>query len=137
MKPICMTNISVVSFATKIKKSYDIVWPQVIIKNRLDQTFPGNSLSVVHVTLGGIIAEQAVDHDFLFCISEPTSLSTSTTLGLAWRSRHHNPGSKTNNASDETFDEEKPLPARPPVNTSHLQNTSCDKGSNTGRLVSQ
>lgn len=81
-----------------------------------------------HITLAGVISEQAVHEDGLLPVRKPAFLPTEPILGLARARRHQAPGEDADNKGEDALDEEEPLPTTPSVDAAHLQYACCEQG---------
>lgn len=66
-------------------------------------------LSIVHIALGWIIAQHAVDHDFFFSLIEPTILPAKPRRCLSRRWRKVESAQNTDQSSQRPFNGEKPM----------------------------
>jgi hypothetical protein len=64
----------------------------------------------VHVALGRVVAQDAVDHDDFLALGEP-ALLVPPGFGLSWRGDHGEPGPDADEEGEDAFDEEEPAPA--------------------------
>lgn len=86
----------------------------------------------MHVALGGVVPEDAVDHDDLLALVEP-SLLVPPGLGLGWRGNHGEPGPDADYQGEDAFKKEKPSPALLAMKTTEAQQS---KGQDWGNDVS-
>ena len=106
----------------------DIERPHLPFFDGHEKALGRDALAVVHVTFGGIIAQQAVDHDVLLAFREPAVLPPEPGLGLARTRGHENKREETDDDGDQGFDEEQPLPATPAVYATHVQDSGGHQG---------
>jgi len=63
-------------------------------------------LAIVHVTLTGVISEDAIDQDGLLSFVEPSVLATKPALRLADTRWHKEPRGNANAGGDSTLNQE-------------------------------
>ena len=83
-----------------------VQWPQVVVLEAFPKAVPCDCLAVVHVTLTGVVSEDAVDQDGLFTFVEPSILATKPALRLANACWHKEPRGNANAGGDSTFNQE-------------------------------
>lgn len=69
-------------------KTDEVQRPLFPIGDRLPQKFWANTRSVVHVSFGWVVAQDAVDHDIFFVLGEPSVLAAEPRSSLSRSSRH-------------------------------------------------
>lgn len=103
-----------------VGETNEVEGPKVEILETLPETGRIDSLSVVHVALGGIITKKSVDENLFLVLAEPTSLATENTSSLAGTSRHKEPRENSNDGGDCTLDEETVFGQIGPCNATEL-----------------
>lgn len=102
--------------------------PEIIVLQGLPQPLGRNGLAVMHIALGRIVSQHAVNDNGDFAVREPP-VGAKPCLGLHGRGGHHEEGGQADAERDEPFDQEHPLPARPTIDAAHVQEA---KGHETG-----
>lgn len=109
-------------------KSNDIQRPKIVIFKCFPQTPWRDSLTIVHVSFGRVVTENAVDDNGNLTIGKPTAWSVPS-LGLHRGRRHHEEGDDADNECDEPFDEKEPPLFCPAGNAAEVQK---DEGKERG-----
>lgn len=84
----------------------NIQWPEIVIFETLPETRKTDGLTIVHVSLGGIITKKPVNHDVFLALTKPAVLATKNAGGLARASGHEEPGGDTDEGGEDSFNEE-------------------------------
>lgn len=86
----------------------DVDGPHVVVF----QTFPDHcetqSLPIMHVALGRVIAQDAIDHDLLLVLVEPPVFAAKFAGSLRRRRRKIEPGSDADEAGEHAFKGKEP-----------------------------
>jgi hypothetical protein len=71
---------------THVLTTKHVYRPKVLLADGGPKTFEQDTLSIVHVALGRVITENAVDQDLFFSLVEPSVLSSQDagSVGRAW-----------------------------------------------------
>ncbi len=114
--------------------------------------FRGKTFAIVHIGLGGVIAQSSVDHDFFLAewqlavnpgfhrnhsapfIKPPMGAEPSFGFARAWR--HQEPRCDTDNESEETLQKEEISPPLVPSKAPHLEDPcGHESAHNVGNVV--
>lgn len=68
-------------------KAEEVDGPHVIIRQAVPECLGRQRLTVVHVALAGIVADDAINHDVLLALVEPAFFASESALGLRRRGR--------------------------------------------------
>ncbi len=85
------------------------------------------SLTVVHVALARVIAENTICDDLLFALVEPPVLSTKLRGSLVWGWWEVEVRDDTDDAGQGTLKGEQPRPTWHAVNATHVKNAVCQE----------
>lgn len=111
-------------------------WPHVVISERRPEVSSCKILTVVHVSLAGIIAQDTGDHNDFLPLGEPTVLSTEVTGGLCWRWWEVEVRNNTNQGGKTTLKGKEPSPSLPSIVSAKTKNSESKESRNdTGEVV--
>ena len=68
-------------------KAEEVDGPHVVIRQAVPECLRRQRLTVVHVALAGIVADDTIDHDVLLALVEPAFFASKSALGLRRRGR--------------------------------------------------
>lgn len=78
----------------------------------ITQTIPQHSqtetLSIIHIALGRIVAQNAIDHDLFFALVEPAVFAAEAGCCLRWGGREVEPGYYADEAGEHAFEGKEP-----------------------------
>lgn len=115
----------------KGNKADGIHRPQVVLRHRVPQTAESNGLAVVHVALGRVVPQDAVDHNGHLPVGKP-SVGAEPGLCLHYGRGHVEEGGDANAQGDETFNEKQPPPAGPSVDAAEMEDGKGQERGNNG-----
>lgn len=66
----------------QVRQTEEVDGPEVVIAEGVPEELWGESFSVMHCPFAGVVAEDAVDHDFLLVFVEPAVFAAEAACGL-------------------------------------------------------
>lgn len=91
----------------------DVERPHVVVAEGLPQQARREALPVVHAALGRVVTQDAVDHDLLLALGEPSVLAAEVPFRLRRGRGQVKPGEDADDAGQPTLEGEQPPPAGP------------------------
>ena len=109
-------------------ESEEVDGPHVVVGEAVPELAGGEGFTVVHVAFGGVVADNAVDHDVFFARVEPAVFSAEETFCLGRRGGEVDERDQADESCEEAFEGKEPSPTSEAVVASKMEDAECEEG---------